>query len=101
MAFDVMKIPLSVLSESEKKRSSTPFELLSDSARILVQFMAEQLNQTGRRRFSINDLRYNRIGSWRQLEDSLYELESRGFGTVESDGAEISFSAAVPVLQSI
>lgn len=105
MAYEMLKIPLSVISEGEKKRGAKPFSELSDRAKHLALHMASIVDTTAQRRFSLNYFRIQGFGGWRQNLDALYELTSRGFGRVESDPSspqtEIYFLANIPALQSL
>ncbi len=51
--------------------------------------------------FSIDDLRPYRIfGTWRDILDSFYELESRDLGMVRGSGADVRFEIFMPVIQT-
>lgn len=97
-----MRISLDNISEGGKKLTLTAYKKLSSNAKSIVELMAAIYNHNKQHRFTIDDIREHGLhGGWRKIDKALFELESRGFGTVRADENIKYFEADIPAIQSI
>jgi hypothetical protein len=92
----IIRIPI---NEQIKRARNDLVRKLSALARQLLELFSNVFKESGRDTFSMNALRNLRIGRTADVESALFELESRGFGVVRSDRAELSFVANKTMLQ--
>ena len=92
----VIRIPI---TEQVKRARNDLVRKLSALARQLLGLFSKVFGESGRDTFSMNALRNLRIGRTADIESALFELESRGFGIVRSDRAELYFVANKTMLQ--
>lgn len=97
-----MRIRLDTISEGSKDLRKSAYKKLSNVSKSIAELMARIYNQSGKHRFTIDDIRqYNSFGGWRKISAAFYELESRGIGRVKASDDQPYFSANVAALQSL
>jgi hypothetical protein len=83
--------------ENRHKSQTKLFDKLPDAAKQLFVAIAKS-----GRDLSLNDIRnMGAFGSTSDIEQLLYALESRGFGEVKVNGAEVYFIANKTLIQSV
>lgn len=86
---------------TERRKFREIANKLSSKASDLVSQMAISFDETKNNKFDIDDFRGSGYGSWREIIDLMYELESRRFGKVVKKDDSASFHAFIPLLQNI
>ena len=91
-----------LLTEARQLVGASLYKKLSTDAKRLVMLLAVALKRQNLTEFSVNMIRNTGIfRSTKTIRNLLYELESRNFGDVEVNGAEVTFTVNEPILRSI
>jgi hypothetical protein len=93
----VIKIPISEGANGYHDR----YKKLSARSRVVMRHMGELYRATGESAFSMDDFRGKGLGTWRQLRDAFYELESRNLGSVIRGRIGVGFNGSEPALQAL
>ena len=96
-----VQIRIPIIEGSKNNSYSTRYNRLSHRTQKILRIMGKVYKAISRRKFAVSDLRGRGLGTWREVADSFYELESRGFGAVRQGNLGPVFSAYPPVLQSM
>ena len=91
-----------LLTEARQLVGSSLYKKLSGDAKRLVRLLSVAFAQQKLTRFTVNMIRNTGMfRSTKTIRNLLYELESRDFGDIEVNGAEVTFTVNEPILRSI
>lgn len=76
-------------------------KLLTNNARNMLARMNHTNKLHGRTKFTLDDFRGAKFGSWRDILNLFFELESRQFGMVRKATVGVNFILAVANVRSI
>ena len=93
----ILQIPLL----EDRNEYALNYKLLTPKAKIMLNHMAKIYRTNKTAKFGIDDFRGPKLGSWRDISDILFELESRQFGVVHKIDNTVGFVLSVSNVRKI